>query len=171
MHIVFWQSDPANLNRNEDSLIAWTWKRYMDTNGSDPKVLLRFPMTKVQINKIKQLFLTICAIFINNRQLYEQWMLSNNSYNKNKLLCHKNLLSVGFQKWVLRFISQCSKHCCDFLFYSVDGQVNLYKNFPCILLKILAWTTAAVDNTRVVGAVPMVMDLLNLRPVRWRMII
>ena len=33
------------------------------------------------------------------------------------------------------------------------------------MIIVLAWTTAAVDNTRVVGAVPMVLDILNLRPV------
>ena len=30
---------------------------------------------------------------------------------------------------------------------------------------IPAWTTAAVDNQRVVGAVPIVMDILNLNRV------
>ena len=29
----------------------------------------------------------------------------------------------------------------------------------------LAWTTAAVDNERVIGAVPIVMDILNLNQV------
>ncbi len=55
-----------NTYRNEDSLIAWTWKRFMDTNGTDPKVLLRFPMTKVEINKIKQ------PILDNFRLIYQQ---------------------------------------------------------------------------------------------------
>jgi len=55
--------DPLNKTRWEDALIAWTWKEYLDTNGSDPRILLRFPMTKVKINKIKQLiFDTICFI-------------------------------------------------------------------------------------------------------------
>jgi hypothetical protein len=48
----------------------------------------------------------------------------------------------------------------------VDGQVDIYKRFSDIVLRILAWTTAAVDNKRVVAAVPIVMDLLNLRLVR-----
>ncbi|CAF1149586.1 unnamed protein product [Rotaria sordida] len=30
----------------------------------------------------------------------------------------------------------------------------------------MTWTTAAVNNKRVIGAVPIVMDLLNFRPVR-----
>jgi hypothetical protein len=30
----------------------------------------------------------------------------------------------------------------------------------------IAWTTAAVDNTRVIGAAPIVMDMLNLRKVK-----
>jgi PhoPQ-activated pathogenicity-related protein len=29
-----------------------------------------------------------------------------------------------------------------------------------------AWTTAAVDNERVVGAIPIVMDILNIHQVR-----
>jgi PhoPQ-activated pathogenicity-related protein len=30
----------------------------------------------------------------------------------------------------------------------------------------LAWTTAAVDYERVVGAIPIVMDILNIHQVR-----
>jgi PhoPQ-activated pathogenicity-related protein len=47
------QADPLNKLREEDALIAWTWKRYFDTNGTDPRVLLRFPMTKVAINHME----------------------------------------------------------------------------------------------------------------------
>jgi PhoPQ-activated pathogenicity-related protein len=49
MMIDFLKADPLNKSRVEDELIAWTWKKYLDTNGTDPKVLLRFPMTKVNI--------------------------------------------------------------------------------------------------------------------------
>lgn len=31
--------------------------------------------------------------------------------------------------------------------------------------KNAAWTTAAVDNSRVIGAMPIVMDILNLQKV------
>ena len=34
-----------------------------------------------------------------------------------------------------------------------------------IVLFPKAWTTAAVDNERVIGAVPIVMDILNLQKV------
>jgi hypothetical protein len=47
MMIDFFKADPLNKSRVEDALIAWTWKEYIDTNGTDPKILLRFPMTKV----------------------------------------------------------------------------------------------------------------------------
>jgi PhoPQ-activated pathogenicity-related protein len=33
------------------------------------------------------------------------------------------------------------------------------------LVRNLAWTTAAVDNQRVIAAVPIVMDILNLQKV------
>jgi len=51
--IDFLKADPLNKSRMEDQLIAWTWKEFIDTNGADPRILLRFPMTKVDINKIK----------------------------------------------------------------------------------------------------------------------
>jgi PhoPQ-activated pathogenicity-related protein len=34
-----------------------------------------------------------------------------------------------------------------------------------LLIKNSAWTTAAVDNERVIAAVPIVMDILNLQKV------
>ena len=52
-----------------------------------------------------------------------------------------------------------------YLNFSVDGQVS---NFSFILFyKFVnpAWTTAAVDNERVIGAVPIVMDILNIHQV------
>jgi PhoPQ-activated pathogenicity-related protein len=51
--IDFLKADPLNNSRVEDQLIAWTWKEFIDTNGTDPRILLRFPMTKVEISKIK----------------------------------------------------------------------------------------------------------------------
>jgi len=41
------KADTLNKSRYEDAVIAWTWKEYIDTNGADPRILLRFPMTKV----------------------------------------------------------------------------------------------------------------------------
>jgi hypothetical protein len=43
----FFKSDETNRNRTEDAIISWTWKKYLDMNGSDPTVLLQLPMTKV----------------------------------------------------------------------------------------------------------------------------
>jgi len=35
------------MSRSEDEIIAWVWKVFIETNGSDPRILLRMPMTKV----------------------------------------------------------------------------------------------------------------------------
>lgn len=35
------------MARSEDDIIAWVWKIFIETNGSDPRILLRMPMTKV----------------------------------------------------------------------------------------------------------------------------
>ena len=40
------QNDPSHKSRGEDSIIAWTWKAFVD-DPSDPEILLRMPMTKV----------------------------------------------------------------------------------------------------------------------------
>ncbi len=55
----------------------------------------------------------------------------------------------------------------DFVNFSVDGQVScFYLLILCFLsIKTSAWTTAAVDNERVIAAVPIVMDILNLQRV------
>ena len=36
------------MARSEDDIIAWVWKIFIETNGSDPRILLRMPMTKVR---------------------------------------------------------------------------------------------------------------------------
>ena len=33
--------------RTEDAIVAWTWKSFIENNGTDPEILLRLPMTKV----------------------------------------------------------------------------------------------------------------------------
>jgi PhoPQ-activated pathogenicity-related protein len=35
-------------------------------------------------------------------------------------------------------------------------------------MKNIAWTTAAVDNERVIAAIPIVMDILNMQKVNNR---
>ncbi|CAH1788180.1 unnamed protein product [Owenia fusiformis] len=39
-------SDDPSRSRSEDAIIAWTWRYFIETNGTDPDVLLRNPMTK-----------------------------------------------------------------------------------------------------------------------------
>ena len=41
------QNDPTQRSRKEDSIIAWTWRTYIDDPTPDPTVILRMPMTKV----------------------------------------------------------------------------------------------------------------------------
>ncbi len=36
------------MARYEDDIIAWVWRVFIETNGSDPHILLRLPMTKVR---------------------------------------------------------------------------------------------------------------------------
>jgi len=37
------------MKRKEDDIIAWTWKMFVEGNGTDPEILLRMPMTKVWV--------------------------------------------------------------------------------------------------------------------------
>ncbi|CAF1488253.1 unnamed protein product [Adineta ricciae] len=101
-------ADPLNKSRDEDALIAWTWKRYIDMNGTDPTILLRFPMTKAVVRAMDTI---------------EQFL------QQEHLTVPQEFVIGGASKrgWT-------------------------------------TWTTAAIDNKRVVAAVPIVMDLLNLRP-------
>ncbi|KAK2157405.1 hypothetical protein LSH36_192g01004 [Paralvinella palmiformis] len=39
-------NDPQQMSRKEDSIIAWTWRTYIDDPTPDPTVILRMPMTK-----------------------------------------------------------------------------------------------------------------------------
>uniref|UniRef100_A0A2C9LAQ3 NIDO domain-containing protein n=1 Tax=Biomphalaria glabrata TaxID=6526 RepID=A0A2C9LAQ3_BIOGL len=45
--IVF-KDDPDSKSRVEDAIIAWTWRKFLD-NGTNPEILLRLPMTKVNL--------------------------------------------------------------------------------------------------------------------------
>lgn len=37
------------MERYEDDIVAWLWRVFIETNASDPYILLRLPMTKVGI--------------------------------------------------------------------------------------------------------------------------
>ncbi len=37
------------MDRYEDDIIAWLWRVYIETKGSDPFILPYLPMTKVRI--------------------------------------------------------------------------------------------------------------------------
>ncbi|CAH1782652.1 unnamed protein product [Owenia fusiformis] len=43
------RSEDPSLRRTEDAIIAWTWRHFVDTNGTDPDILLRNPMTKAVV--------------------------------------------------------------------------------------------------------------------------
>lgn len=93
-----------------------------------------------------------------------------------QFLRQQNLLTpdffvVGGASKVMQFFSLLLllfylENRIHFLFLSVVGQVRTNLRISLNYENILAWTTAAVDNTRVIGAVPLVMDMLNLRSVR-----
>jgi hypothetical protein len=39
--------DPTHQALFEDGIISWTWNTFIESNGSDPDILLYLPMTKV----------------------------------------------------------------------------------------------------------------------------
>ncbi|CAH1802566.1 unnamed protein product, partial [Owenia fusiformis] len=41
-----YQSNRPEMRRTEDALIAWTWRHWIETNQSDPTMVLQFPMVK-----------------------------------------------------------------------------------------------------------------------------
>lgn len=45
---ILFQADPSKKSRDEDAIIAWTWKTFIE-NTSDPEILLRMPMTKAVV--------------------------------------------------------------------------------------------------------------------------
>ncbi len=45
---MYQKADPSQQNRTEDQIIAWLWRVFIETNGSDPVLLARLPMTKVR---------------------------------------------------------------------------------------------------------------------------
>jgi PhoPQ-activated pathogenicity-related protein len=103
---IIFVADPLQTSRSEDAIIAWTWKTFIEANGSDPFVLLRMPMTKAAVRAMDatQQFLRQQEI-----QVPDKFVISG----------------LSKRGWT-------------------------------------TWTTAAVDNKRVIGAVPIVMDILNL---------
>ena len=42
------KADPLKQNRSQDAIIALLWRWFIETNGSDPRLLPRLPMTKVE---------------------------------------------------------------------------------------------------------------------------
>ncbi|XP_064605796.1 autocrine proliferation repressor protein A-like [Liolophura sinensis] len=48
---VVFKKDPTQKSRSEDSIIAWTWKTFIE-NTTDPEILLRMPMTKAAVRAL-----------------------------------------------------------------------------------------------------------------------
>ena len=158
-------ADPTNRSRIEDPIIAWTWKTFIE-NPNNPYVLLRMPMTKVLKAQIDLLFMfeysfeilgicschgcrtTICSTFrcSCSSKISYWWSIESN--------CHDFLFVVSL------IVYYCEN-------FSVDGRVSWDRWYSTGKLFVFnsAWTTAAVDNERVMGAVPIVMDILNLHQV------
>jgi PhoPQ-activated pathogenicity-related protein len=54
------KADPEHKSRLEDDIIAWTWNTFIESNGSDPNILLYMAMTKV---KLDQLYIDSSSLF------------------------------------------------------------------------------------------------------------
>ncbi|CAF1221234.1 unnamed protein product [Rotaria magnacalcarata] len=100
-------ADPTQQSRTEDAIIAWTWKIFIEQNGTNPYILLRMPMTKAAVRAMDT-----------TEQLLKQ----------EGFPVPQNFVVAGLSKrgWT-------------------------------------TWTTAAVNNQRVLAAVPIVLDILNLQ--------
>ncbi|CAF4591001.1 unnamed protein product [Rotaria sp. Silwood2] len=46
---IRFMADPTQESRTEDAIIAWTWKTFIEQNGTNPYILLRMPMTKAAV--------------------------------------------------------------------------------------------------------------------------
>ena len=55
--IVF-KADPEQISRTEDQVVAWTWEQFVRKNGTDPEILVEFPMTKASVRALD----TIAAV-------------------------------------------------------------------------------------------------------------
>ena len=122
--------------RTEDAIIAFTWYYYEIIH--DPEWLLRLPMTKVTNSCVH-------SIYIFNVQAVVRAMDTITDYVPK----HNSTLKID------KFV--------------VAGASKVSFNFSIALFTInkrgwTTWTTAAVDK-RVIGIVPIVMDLLNMRKV------
>jgi hypothetical protein len=53
------KADPLKQNRSQDAIIALLWRLFIETNGSDPHLLPRLPMTKVKTCEL--LFLVVSS--------------------------------------------------------------------------------------------------------------
>ena len=45
------------MSRSEDWVVAWTWEQFIQKNGTDPEILVEFPMTKVMYDTIANLYI------------------------------------------------------------------------------------------------------------------
>ncbi|CAF1405893.1 unnamed protein product [Rotaria sp. Silwood1] len=46
---IKFMADSTQESRTEDAIIAWTWKTFIEQNGTNPYILLRMPMTKAAV--------------------------------------------------------------------------------------------------------------------------
>ncbi|CAF3581131.1 unnamed protein product [Rotaria sp. Silwood1] len=99
-------ADPTNRSRHEDSLIAWTWKTFID-NSSNLYAPINIPMTKASYRAMDAV-----QQFTDNQNITTP----------------KTFILAGASK----------------------------RGWP-------TWLTAAVDNERVIAAIPIVMDILNFQ--------
>ncbi|XP_071129138.1 autocrine proliferation repressor protein A-like [Mytilus edulis] len=46
---IMFKADPTKRHRTEDAIIAWTWRKFVENNGTDPEIIMQFPMTKAAV--------------------------------------------------------------------------------------------------------------------------
>ena len=89
-----------------------------------------------------------------------------------KIAVPETFVIGGASKVNLLSLMKLNHECENLCFCSMDGQVScrlmLYVLHLIFFLIHLAWTAAAVDNQRVIAAIPIVMNTINFQIVSTR---
>ncbi|CAF1366345.1 unnamed protein product, partial [Rotaria sordida] len=128
--------------RNDNAALAWTWKAFID-NQSNPAVLLHLPMTKASVRAMDAVQKFTAQLRI---PVPETFVIGGVSKVNYFLLYEHQLILTRID--------------------SADGQVSHVGSLKFFFFHMTyssAWTMAAVDTKRIIGATSIVMDLVNLQ--------